>query len=253
MLYVTDGHTRRRTDLPTRRRGILVLRIHLGQAVLDATGMRALLVADVLRRALEVHGVQVMATLAPDGPAHQDALSRPVLDGFGIDTPGAGTDTDPPADAHIGAAPPPAASTGVWIRVGRVRQTIDAVARDATDATDAPADRADPLAVRLALLAGPHAQPVDLTGSVLATATHALEGWRRQVARWACAPSRPVPADIVQAAEAAIARDLATPALLELLRHVAAADTFPDGAKFETFALLDRILALELTREIGYV
>lgn len=57
MLYVRDGHTRRRTDLPTRRRGILVLRVHLGQAVLDATGIRALLVADVLRRALEVHGV----------------------------------------------------------------------------------------------------------------------------------------------------------------------------------------------------
>ncbi|MFD5125697.1 hypothetical protein [Streptomyces sp. NPDC058385] len=225
---------------------MLTLHVHLVQPALDVTGVRALLVADVLQRTLEAHGVQVLPALAAaDLPPDQTALLRRVLSGFGIHSPEAATGAA--ADAHIGTDSPPTASKGVWIRVERVRQR----AACWWDREEGNADGADLLAVRMALLAHPRTQPVDLTGPALAASTHALQGWRRQVAEWACSPSRPVPACIIRTVEEALADDLSTPALLALLRRVEATNTLPDGAKFETFAFLDRILALELTREIG--
>ncbi|MER7967518.1 hypothetical protein ABTX35_00620 [Streptomyces sp. NPDC096080] len=248
MLHVTDARTLRRTALPAARRGILTLHIHLAQPALDVTGVRALLVADVLQRTLESHGVQVLPALAaPDLPPDQRALLRRVLPGFGIHPPEAATCAA--ADAHIGTDPPPTASPGVWIRLERVR--LGAPALWATEA--GTADGADPLAARLALLARSRTQPVDLSDHALADCTRVLHRWRSRVAEWACSPSRPAPADVTRTAQEALADDLSTPTLLELLHRVEATNTLPDGAKFETFALLDRILALELTRDGGRV
>ncbi|MFG2628126.1 hypothetical protein [Streptomyces sp. NPDC048473] len=44
-----------------------------------------------------------------------------------------------------------------------------------------------------------------------------------------------------------------TPAVLDLLLRAEAADGMPEGARFETFASPDRMLGLELIREIGRV
>ncbi|SMF49456.1 hypothetical protein SAMN02745830_03865 [Streptomyces sp. Amel2xC10] len=42
------------------------------------------------------------------------------------------------------------------------------------------------------------------------------------------------------------------PEVLSVLRSVAAAGPeLPDGARFETYAYADRLLGLELTRDIG--
>ncbi|MET8631747.1 hypothetical protein [Streptomyces sp. NPDC004680] len=111
----------------------------------------------------------------------------------------------------------------------------------------------DPLAVRLALLSTPYRRPVTLTADRLADAVRTLRAWRQQVAGWADSPSKPVPADIVGRANAALAEDLATGGMLDVLRQVETDETISDGAKFETFALLDRVLGLELTRDIGRV
>jgi hypothetical protein len=50
---------------------------------------------------------------------------------------------------------------------------------------------------------------------------------------------------------AALDDDLDTPAALRTLAALAADPVIPDGSKFETFAHLDRILGLDLAREVG--
>ncbi|MEU1569383.1 hypothetical protein ABZ504_55750, partial [Streptomyces mirabilis] len=73
----------------------------------------------------------------------------------------------------------------------------------------------------------------------------------RCAARWATRPSRPVPERVRQELRAAWEDDLDVPAVLEVLRRVEHADDVPDGARFETYAYADRLLGLELTRDIG--
>jgi hypothetical protein len=50
---------------------------------------------------------------------------------------------------------------------------------------------------------------------------------------------------------AALDDDLDAPAALEWLARLAADGEIPPGSKFETFAYLDRLLGLDLAREVG--
>ena len=108
----------------------------------------------------------------------------------------------------------------------------------------------DPLAVRFALMSFPAHQPADLTSGVLASAHQAVGDWRRRVAQWAEQPSRPIPAHLAETARAAF-DDLDTAAAIALLRGLADDDSVPDGAKFETFLYVDRVLGLDLPGDIG--
>ncbi len=49
----------------------------------------------------------------------------------------------------------------------------------------------------------------------------------------------------------AIADDLDTPAALRVLAELADDPAVPDGVKFETFAAADRLLGLDLARDVG--
>jgi hypothetical protein len=49
----------------------------------------------------------------------------------------------------------------------------------------------------------------------------------------------------------ALADDLDTPAALRALDDLAGDPGIPDGVKFETFAAADRVLGLDLARDIG--
>jgi len=71
------------------------------------------------------------------------------------------------------------------------------------------------------------------------------------VAQWAAEPSRPVPADAASVIRGAFDDDLNTVAALDLLRSMEPRQDVPAGAKFETFLFVDRVLGLELPREIG--
>jgi hypothetical protein len=71
------------------------------------------------------------------------------------------------------------------------------------------------------------------------------------VAEWAGSPSRPIPSRFREQAEASLADDLDTAAVLRLLDEIEADQTVADGAKFETFAFLDRVLGLGLTSAVG--
>jgi hypothetical protein len=108
----------------------------------------------------------------------------------------------------------------------------------------------DPLAARLALMSVPNERPAVLTGGGLARAGEMLAGWRQQVARWAESPSRPVPAPIAEAAGAAFS-ELDTVSALTMLRGLATDAGVPAGAKFEAFVYADRILGLDLSRDVG--
>jgi cysteinyl-tRNA synthetase len=108
----------------------------------------------------------------------------------------------------------------------------------------------DPAALRLELLSRRYADPVDLSAD--AGAEQTLRRWRARMSDWARSPSRPIPPPIRQRAEANFTDDLDTPSVLQLLREIEADQNLPNGAKVESFAYLDRVLALELARDIGH-
>ena len=63
-------------------------------------------------------------------------------------------------------------------------------------------------------------------------------------------PSKPIPAHLAETAQAAFG-DLDTASAIALLRGLALDDSVPAGARFETFLYVDRILGLDLPRDIG--
>ncbi|WP_258056133.1 hypothetical protein [Streptomyces sp. Ru62] len=114
-----------------------------------------------------------------------------------------------------------------------------------------PALLGDPAALRLALLSVPRHQPARLDGSALDRAAGQLADWRRAVAGWARHPSRPVPEPVRGRLRAAWENDLDLPGVLDVLRDVACAPDLTDGARFETYAYADRLLALDLAHDLG--
>ncbi|MFD6172011.1 hypothetical protein [Streptomyces coeruleorubidus] len=110
---------------------------------------------------------------------------------------------------------------------------------------------ADPTVLRLALLTRHHHAPVRLEEAALEEAAATLARWRGAVARWARSPSRPVPDEVRGRLREAWEDDLDVPRVLDELRRVENAPELPDGARFETYAYADRLLGLELTRDLG--
>ena len=106
------------------------------------------------------------------------------------------------------------------------------------------------VAVRLALMTVPRHQTAELTAATLADAARTLSEWRRQVARWAESPSRRIP-EPVQAAFLTAFDRLDAGAVLSSLSGLAADETVPPGARFEAFVYADRVLGLDLPRDIG--
>jgi hypothetical protein len=211
--------------------------------------LRVLLVADVLTRIAELQGMEtitvVAAESAPPAGLNED------LSALGIHLPAALASYGEaramlggPAHVHVArhAAESGEGRDGVLIGVGPVE---DLTQRAATE------NPGDVLALRLALLSCPYREPVTLTQAVLADAAELVGRWRRRVAEWAGEPSRPVPAEAASVIRGAFDDDLDTVAALDLLRSVESRQDVPAGAKFETFLFVDRVLGLELPREIG--
>jgi hypothetical protein len=109
----------------------------------------------------------------------------------------------------------------------------------------------DPLAVRLNFMAANFQDPVDVTWDLLGHWQQTLTGWRRSVAEWANSPSAAMPARYADAITAAFEGNLMAPRALAELATLAADSEVGDGAKFETFAAADRLLGLDLARDIG--
>ncbi len=71
------------------------------------------------------------------------------------------------------------------------------------------------------------------------------------MAEWANSPSAAMPGEYTEAISAAFDDDLDTTAALAELHRLASDPDVAPGAKFETFAAADRLLGLDLARDIG--
>lgn len=217
------------------------------------TGLRVLLAADLLFRAAELENLQVLTALAADGGSREelDALARPA-DALGIHPPAARVSAQEaeaelggPVDVYVAAR-----GTQREMRQGGIVITVGPIRIAGATGQDVMTGLPDPLAVRLALMTFPLDEQADLTDDALARAGGTLTDWRHRVAEWAQSPSRPVPANPADAIRAAFS-DLDTASVITLLRGLTADDGVPAGARFETFLYADRVLGLELPRDIG--
>jgi hypothetical protein len=213
--------------------------VHRDGAGGELSGLRVLLVADVLARTAELYGGQANVGIA--APAmygdHRAAFERHAAD-LGIrpiEEAQAG-----PADVQVTGSSDEYsdAAGGVLVEVGPVHR------RDGTSADD-------PSTVRLALLAHAHHEAADLTPEAVTDAQRTLARWRHAMADWARSPSKPMCADVLRQARTGFEEDLDVPAVLRVLRGLEDESGTPDGAKFETFAHLDRVLGLHLARDVG--
>ncbi|MFF4585866.1 hypothetical protein [Streptomyces sp. NPDC001388] len=234
MLRITDARTGEPVVAAPARRGLTRVQAHASGY--DASSLRVLLVADVLVRTLELGGTPVWALLTGE---RDQAELREGATALGIhpfeDGRDLGAGVGEAQILHVvGEAGP--APDGVRIAVAPVTGAV-------------PADFA---ALRLALLSRPRTEPVGLDAAALGEAQDLLVRWRRAVAGWARRPSRPVPDEVRGRLRAAWEDDLDVPEVLRVLRGVEdAGPELPDGARFETYAYADRLLGLDLTRDLG--
>jgi hypothetical protein len=256
MLRLLDARTGSYAEVRPSRAGLLRVCAHVPEAAeaADLTGLRLLLLTDLLARAAELRNLQVFYVLASDGqPADQQAALDRAVEALGIHPPAARTSPGDaeatlggPIDVHLTGSAISAEDrlSGLVVHVGAAR--THQAARPAASLLAGH----DPLDVRLALLSFPYHQPADLTEDTLADARATAGQWRLGVAEWAKSPSRPVPAQIAETVQSAFG-DLDTVSVLALLRALASDADVPAGAKFETFLYADRVLGLDLPRDIG--
>lgn len=221
-------------DVRVGTRGAVRVEVSDGDGAL--TRLRMLVTADVLRRLVDTGGLRVLVA-ADDRVAGRDAL--------GI----------MPADADPGTFPSPEVviATGrPWPDTDAVRLAVGTLTLNGSpDVPDLATAGWDPPALRLAILRKPAGRVADLGDGDVRDAADELARWRKEVAGWAESPSRPVSEHAVAAFRAALDGDLDTAGALAVLRELGDDPGTADGAKFETFVFADRILALELPRDIG--
>jgi hypothetical protein len=236
VLRILDARTGQPVDAAPARRGLTRVEAHTEG--FDVTALRVLLVADLLVRALELGGTPVWALLDEE---RQQAELRAGAAALGIrpfeDGRDAASGLGETQVLHVvreGGTEP----DGVWVAVAAVEAS-------------APPEDADPAVLRLALLGTRRGTPVALDADTLDEAHATLARWRGAVADWARRPSRPVPDEVRTDLRTAWEDDLDVPGVLGVLRRVESEPDLPDGARFETFAHADRLLGLDLTRDLG--
>jgi hypothetical protein len=262
VIRLLDARTGSPAEVRPARPGVLRICAHLPQAATGSgiTALRVLLVADLLARTAELGGLQALTAVQLTGASpDQAAAIEADASALGIHPPAGHADCrDAPAllggqvDVHVAGddasvSPGPA---GLSVSVGAAHLAGAERYPSTADGGLFAGRRDDPLAVRLALMSFPGHRPADVTGDALAQAGGTLGSWRQQVARWAESPSGAIPAPIAEAAGSAFGR-LDTVSVLALLRGLLPDASVPAGAKFETFVYADRILGLDLAREIG--
>ncbi|MFI1212931.1 hypothetical protein ACH4UV_35730 [Streptomyces sp. NPDC020802] len=263
VLRITDARTGDPVTAAPARRGLTRVEAHVPRP--DTTGLRVLLIADVLVRALEISGTPVWTVLT--GTEQRTELRaraaelgiRPFEDerdsGSGLGEAQVLRVLGPP-DRLEGNDPE-----------GPERESNEPVAGEPVDGEPAGGlcvavagaevepgaahDEESASALRLALLARPRGETLHIGAADLADARENLRRWRDAVAVWATRPSGPIPDPVREQLRAAWEDDLDVPAVLGVLRKVETSGTVPDGARFETYAYADRLLGLELTRDIG--
>ncbi|GHH12381.1 hypothetical protein [Streptomyces lanatus] len=237
VLRIIDARTGDPVEAAPARRGLTRVEAHTEG--FDVTALRVLLTADLLVRALELGGTPVWALLDEE---RQQAELRAGAAALGIrpfeDGRDAASGLGEAQVIHVVREDGGAEPDGVRLAVAPVH-------------SEAPPGDADPAALRLALLARRRNVPLPLDAATLTDAHDTLVRWRRAVAGWARQPSRPIPDEVRAELRTAWEDDLDVPGVLGVLRWVESAPDLPDGARFETYAYADRLLGLDLTRDLG--
>ena len=117
--------------------------------------------------------------------------------------------------------------------------------------SDLQARGIDPLALRLSFLQHRYRQQMNLTWQVIESANATIQRWRQLVAAWAIEPSAAMPESIRAAILEYANDDLDFPRVINALRDVEKDDSISAGSKFELFAFVDRLLGLDLARDVG--
>lgn len=251
MLRLLDARTGTYAEVRPARPGLLRVCAHVPEP--DLTGLRVLLLADLLARAAELRNLQVFTALASGGQtAGQPALER-AAEALGIHPPAARTGPNDAETSLGGRIDVRLSGSRADDRLGGLVVLVGAAHTHQADAAAGDllaGHEHEPSAIRLALMSLPYTQPADLTTKVLADADSTVARWRLRVAEWAELPSRPMPSQI-EATVRGIFDDLDTVSALALLRNLASDEDVPAGARFETFVYADRILGLDLPRDIG--
>lgn len=213
--------------------------------------VRAMLVADVLTRVLELSGtIAYTGLICPDGTDERRAALQVRAAELGMH----------PAAAHgdergvVGELGGPFA-----VRLSRSEEAPDEADGDVirlgvadAHAADGVADRADdPLALRLTLMTEPRTETLSLDPASVSVAHHTLLRWRHAVATWADSPSRPMPGPARDSIRDCLEDDLDLPGVLRTLHRLEHSGDAPAGALFETFAYVDRVLGLDLVRDVS--
>jgi hypothetical protein len=255
VLRLLDAHTRSYAEVRPTCPGLLLVCAQVPGVTEAAnlTGPRVLLLADLLTRAAEMGNLQVFYVLASEGQptGQQPALERAV-EALGIHPPAARASSAEaqaalggPIDVYLASHDAPADDR----LSGLVVPSRCAHAPGSRDG-GRPTRRGRAPGGPARAVVPPYHQPADLTEEILIEARATVGHWRLRVAQWAESPSRPVPAQIAETVQSAFG-DLNTVSALALLRGLEADPDVPTGAKFETFLYADRILGLDLPRDIG--
>ncbi|MFC9682550.1 hypothetical protein [Streptomyces sp. NPDC056948] len=246
VLRIIDARSGEPVDAAPARRGLTRVEVHAPG--FDTTSLRVLLVADLLVRALELGGTPVWALLT--GGRRQAEL-RASAAALGIrpfeDSPDVSAGLGEAQVIHV-AVEGGTATDGVRIDVAPAHPENPGTPDDTGTGTDTGTD---PGVLRLALLARHHSAPARLEAAAFDEARDTLARWRGAVANWARLPSRPVPDEVRGRLRDAWEDDLDVPRVLDVLHQVETEPDVPDGARFETYAYADRLLGLDLTRDLG--
>ena len=231
------------------RPGLVRVCAHIPPGIVDLTGLRVLLIADLLARVTELQGLQAFTVWSFTGQAagQQAAAAAPAATALNIHPPAASASCDGRADVHVTSAAGPAEGEESAIAVALARLP------GGGSAADEPGDMLtgrDALAIRLALLSFAYHEPAELTEDTVKNAQATLGQWQSRVAVWAESPSRPIPGNIITTFRSSL-EQLDTAAILAMLHTVASEGAMATGAKFETFLHADRVLGLDLASGIG--
>lgn len=209
------------------------------------TCARVLVVGDLLRRVIEdVHSAQVLAALittrrsAVEPVYSADFMIRPVACVFGCAAEaeaqlGRPLDLLVRVSESVEAAPQAAA-----VNVAPVRSVV-------------PYPGSGPDPTRFALASVNHTCRLNMTDSLLQRSRNLVHRWRARLAEWSRHPSRPIPPSWRSAVVAAFDDGLNVTRVTELMSELEDAGDVEPGAKFEAFNYVDRVLSVDLVRDVA--
>ena len=211
------------------------------------TRARLLVVGDLVRRVLEdLHSVQALVAVITEDqtagdPGWRSGLGVRPITGVVTTRVAAEADMSKPLDLMITVAGS-GHQNDIWPQVIEV----------------APANAArvysgfDLATVRLALAIVDYARPFEVTRSVLEHCQSVLDRWRDRVDQWSRHPSRPIRDDWRSVVISAFDDDLDVARVVAMMGELEDAGVEP-GEKFEAFTYLDRVLAVDLARNMGRI